>query len=583
MSGHRPSLPGSPVGHPVRPNRRTTPVTPAPGRPTACQAVVPADESEKRSRILRLFTLLTLVAALSTTGCLWSPDAWRDDADREVGALLGEVSARELGNRDAWVEQPEVLAPPDDADADTESAGDDAGDDASEAPPTRRIDLAEALALAVGQGREFLTRREQVYLEGLDLTLTRFAFGPILDATIAYLWSDSETGLSDWSLAPAFSASQILDSGGSMSFTAAASAGRATGSKRSFDTSVDMTFTQPLMRGAGYEVSHDALTQAEQDVVYEVRAFELFREDFAIGIAQDFFDILSQRQRLTIREASYQQALFDRERSEALRRVDRNKDEDVFLARRREVSEENDLLVARANLERSLDDFKVRLGLDVSVAIELVDMEPPFESVRLDEDSAVEVALHNRLDLLTAAGRLDDAERGVRVAADGLRTDTDLTLTAGQGGTGTSFHRAAPDEWSATAGLVVGLPVNRQAERNRYREALIARDQAERQLELSRDGVESGVRNQLRNLRQLEDRIAIQTEQVAQERRAVAVTEIRYEAGDADNRDLLEARQGLVDAENSFIDLKAEHFIARLRLMRNLGILFIDSRGMWQT
>ena len=62
----------------------------------------------------------------------------------------------------------------------------------------------------------------------------------------------------------------------------------------------------------------------------------------------------------------------------------------------------------------------------------------------------------------------------------------------------------------------------------------------------------------------------------------MAVTLIRYEAGDVENRDLLEARQALVDAENEVITLKVSHFVSRLRLFRNLGLLFIEESGMWR-
>ena len=62
----------------------------------------------------------------------------------------------------------------------------------------------------------------------------------------------------------------------------------------------------------------------------------------------------------------------------------------------------------------------------------------------------------------------------------------------------------------------------------------------------------------------------------------MAINEIRYEAGELANRDLLEARQSLVDARNSLINLKADHFIRSLRLLRNLRLLFIDDEGMWR-
>jgi outer membrane protein TolC len=312
-----------------------------------------------------------------------------------------------------------------------------------------------------------------------------------------------------------------------------------------------------------------------------VRDFELFREDFTIGIARDFFDLVSQKQRLSNLEQNFTDAQFDQTKAEALRQVDRNRDEDVFLARRRVINAETDLLSARADYEAAVDEFKLRLGLSTSDPVVIADAEPPFEPVRLDADSAVSVALHNRLDLLTAAEQLEDTERSVRIARNGLLPD--LNLVAGYGLTGSDhvLANAIPDSGATNVGLSLDLPLNRQAERNNYRSALIALDRARRDYTLLTDNTDRDIRDQLRQLERVEQQIVLQTEQIEQEQRAVAVTEIRYEAGDVDNRDLLDARQSLVTAQNALIDLKVDHFIARLSLLRDLGILFIDEKGMW--
>ena len=61
-----------------------------------------------------------------------------------------------------------------------------------------------------------------------------------------------------------------------------------------------------------------------------------------------------------------------------------------------------------------------------------------------------------------------------------------------------------------------------------------------------------------------------------------AIIQIQYESGDVEARDLLDARQGLTDASNALIDLKVDHFLARLRLRRDLGVFFVDDKGMWR-
>lgn len=525
------------------------------------------------------------------------PEDWAAHADAEVRPLLERVQADVAAARDASLRQPEPSAPAPAPDAPDAGAAEDprAGRTSeaeltspldSTAPDALRLDLATSLATAVRSGRDYQNRRESLYLEGLSLSLTRFNFGPILNGTIAAVWNDAEDAPNTLSGDGVFGVSEILSSGARLavdaSFSGSQSGGSPAGGDPGYDSALGFDLTQPLLRGAGYLVSHEALTQAERDLVYEVRDFELFRQDFAIGVARDYYDLVSRRKRIANLEQNWRDAVFDRNKSEALRLVDRNRDEDVFLARRREIDSENALLEARTDYRLALDDFKISLGLPTAAEVVLVEEQPPYDPVALDEGSAVEVALANRLDLQSARERLQDVERRLRIAGNALLPGLDLSVGHGLRDVAGDLSQAFPDEHETTAALVLELPLNRQAERNAYRSAQIALDRARRDLQLTFDGVERDVRNQLRALRQTEQQIELQRQQIAQEQRAVAVTQIRYESGDADGRDLLDARQSLVDAQNDLIDLQASHVIARLTLLRTLGVLALGDDGMWK-
>jgi outer membrane protein TolC len=583
--------------------------------------------------------------ALALAGC--SADYYAEDADREVGQILADTREAALGERATWVQyplqapeppaEPAPAAAPEGGQA-AHPAGGEAGapeavtpEEVTQAeaaaalqqpaepapaptpaaavqapavPPPEapaaeilQLDLARSLEIATTTGRDYLDRRDSIFQQGLALSLVRYNFGPLLNSTIAYLWSDHEDSADQDKLAATLGLTQILPTGGTFGISGLLNTTHGDDvvpdddglppfdtHDTFFDSGLSVSLVQPLARGAGYEVSHEALTQAERDTVYAVRDFELFREDFSIGIAADFFDLVSRGARLVNLKQHVKDAEYDRTKAEALRQVDRNKDEDVFLARRRLIDAESELLSAQTDYEAAVDDFKIRLGLPADTPVTIADVQPVLLPVALDEASAVEVALHNRLDLLTGEDRVADRERQVRNARNGLLPDVGLALNYNTIANHESFGQGAvPDEWNATAALTVGLPLQRQAERNIYRNALIELDQSRRDLDLQHDQVERDIVNQLRDLRQIEQQIDLQNQQIAQEQRAVAVMEIRYEAGDVENRDLLDARQSLLDAQNQLIDLLARHFIARLRLLRNLGVLFIDDKGMWVT
>ena len=528
---------------------------------------------------------LGLGPLLVLTAC--SP-AWHvASADREVQRLLDDYNTRIIEQRAESVRHPAERA--DEADETPAAPGEDEPE-AAPAPELVTLDLKHALELAFTSSRDFLSQRESLYLQGLGFTLTRYNFGPILDSTISYLWSNTEDGLAADNQGVTFGVSDILPTGGRLVAELNLEGTRADDPKFMqldgrflYDPAVQVNLRQPLLRGAGYEVSHESLTQSERNLIYAVRRFELFRQDFSIQVANAYFRLVSQKARLVNDEQNYEDAVFDRNKAEALRRVDRNKDEDVFLARRREIEAEDALLVARTDYELALDDFKILLGLPTSTEIRIVPAEPEFEEVRVDPASAVAVALHNRLDLHTERDQLEDAERQVRLTRHDLLPDLEFAANAGLDGDSEAISDFAPNQWSTSVGFTLELPLDRKRERNSYRAALILLDEARRETQRSLDEVERDVLNQVRELGQLERRLQLQTDQIEREKRAVAVTSYYYEAGDVDNRDLLDARQGLTNAQNALIDLKVQHFIGRLRLQRTLGVLFIDEKGRWHS
>ena len=116
---------------------------------------------------------------------------------------------------------------------------------------------------------------------------------------------------------------------------------------------------------------------------------------------------------------------------------------------------------------------------------------------------------------------------------------------------------------------------------NAYRAAEIAFTQARRSLDQFEDELEVDVRTAFRDLARIKESIAIQGELIIDQQKNLRKARIEFEQGDAPNRDVVEAQQSLVTAMNSLIQEKVNYVIARLRLLRALGILFVDDNGMW--
>ena len=228
---------------------------------------------------------------------------------------------------------------------------------------------------------------------------------------------------------------------------------------------------------------------------------------FSIDAARRFFDLVSQKKTLVNEEANFTQAEFDRRKAEALLQVDRIKEQDLFRARTREINAEDGLIEARARYQRALDELKVFLGLPRSARFDVADEEPPYDPVVINVESAIHAARHNRLDLITEKEQLEDSMRSLHIAENSLLPDLTLTAGAGLAGGAERFRGASPDDWDASIGLTMEIPLQRRPERNSYRSAVISHERAERAYELLLDQLDLDIHDQMRQLRTVEKRI----------------------------------------------------------------------------
>ena len=62
-------------------------------------------------------------------------------------------------------------------------------------------------------------------------------------------------------------------------------------------------------------------------------------------------------------------------------------------------------------------------------------------------------------------------------------------------------------------------------------------------------------------------------------RRRVDSTTMLLQAGRADMRDMLDAQESLIDAQNALVEALTDHAIARLQFYRDIGSLASGRRG----
>ncbi len=522
--------------------------------------------------------LLALPAASALAGCL-SLAEQKAAADEEVYALVASRRAR-LGS----TAEPLVVEPPVDSTASRLRAQ----LVAEVQPVLPPLDLIDCLELAAESNREYQTRRENLYLTALDLTLERFRLGwrPFADGAAGVGGDLVDAQSTTGNLSAGFqrllgSGAQVVANLGTGLFENLLSS-----DGEGLTTNFALGITQPLLRGAGRLVTVEPLRQAERNLIYEVRSFERFRRTLAFDVATLYYRILQVEENLANAVANAESLRDVTERNEALAQAGRLRDIQVDQARQDELRAVSSVINARQNLQGQMDDFALFLGLPVGTTIQLDKSalaalaSRGLQVAEMSESDALKIGLERRLDLRNAVDQLTDARRRVEIAANGLESFFDLT--ADIGGTsdlGQPFDYGRDDiNWNV--GFNFDLPVGRLPERNLWRAALIGVQASARSAEQLEDQIRSSIRDALRELEARRQDYQIQADAVELSERRVESVQLFLEAGEAQTRDLLEAQAALVQAQNARVAALVDYRLSLLALWRDTELLAVDESGL---
>ena len=198
-------------------------------------------------------------------------------------------------------------------------------------------------------------------------------------------------------------------------------------------------------------------------------------------------------------------------------------------------------------------------------------------------EDAIEVALGRRLDLANTRNELEDAERKVVLAAEGLGVQLDLIGSANVDSTEkTDFTRLRFHEGTYSVGFETDLPFDRKSERNAYREALISFQQKQRSYEEYIEEIKLDVHNAYRDLKETSESYRIQQVGLRLAERRLEQQRLLLDYGRGTVRLLLESEDALVQAQNAVTRALIDHLIAKLSFFRDIGILQVRPDGMWE-
>jgi len=497
-----------------------------------------------------------------------------------------------------------------------------------------KISLVDALQIGARNSDEYQTRKENVFREALDLDLERNAFRNIFVGQVDSLLSTDSSGsrtVSGTENSAAIGLSRRLQSGIDLSTALAVDLANllTQGGASSMGLAGDASISIPLLRGSGRHIITESLTQAERDVVYAIYEFDRFKRTFAVNIASEYLSVLRQTDEVSNAEENYRMRISTSRRSRRWADAGRTSEIEVDQAVQSELGARNRWVSAKEGYKNRIDAFKSSLGLPPDALIELdpndleelrapamkmveeiltggeaetaqetppadapIELVPPTNDdagpFEIDETLAVQLALENRLDLQVALGGVYDAQRQVVVRADALGAELTFFGSSGIGarrGIGSARSDDSQlhfNKGSNSALLSLDLPLERTAERNAYRNSLIDLEQATRDVQSLEDQIKLSIRNELRALLELRESLKIQAQAVVVAEKRVKSTTLFFEAGRTEIRNLLEALDSLLGAQNSLTSDVVSYRVSELELQRDMGVLQVGESGLWR-
>ena len=436
------------------------------------------------------------------------------------------------------------------------------------APPPLNLTLAEAVHMALRNNRTLLSARLDRVAQRFSLRVAENRFRP--HVTVGPYVESGRHVSGDMGLMSSAVTLRVPTGG---AFAVKLDGGASTGDGALEPRwSSTLTFTQPLLRGAGAEIDTAPVRTAR---VEERRAVLALRQAIT-GVVSNtigrYRDYMREERRAAIRAGSLERARDLLAVSELLVGTGRMAARDIVQTRADIAGRELSLVAARNMLDAArlalADILDVDSGAAIGLADTLAEAGDPAPAPA-DLERAMETALLHRPDYLRAVLDVRNAETRLAVAEDALRWDLSATLSTGfaqRGGTG-------EEDYGIRLDLAVPLgPAAVDPARRDHVAASIALRKARNDLADLRQRIDIEVRNAVREVELSRRQVALARTARELVEEKVAIEKEKLRLGLSSNFRLVAFEEDLVAAETSELDERIAWLNALTALDRTLGL-----------
>ena len=347
---------------------------------------------------------------------------------------------------------------------------------------------------------------------------------------------------------------------------------------------VELTFVQPLLRGAGFATARAALRTARFNEEINTLAFEAAVIGLTSRAVTAYRSYVQAGRRAEIATRSRERARQLLEVNQLLVQAGRMAERDVIQAEADIALRELDVVASRGGLDAARLNLLDILDLDTDIrfaAPEGLGGDQP-ETPPVDVESALETALANRPDYRIGLLGIRNAETRVQVARNGRLWDLSLTLgrtfLGADDGFGTALGRL--DHTGNRISLDLQIPVGRAAAGQTqlaHRRAAAGLRIARNALDDLRQRVEIEVRNAVRDVELAKQRVELSRRARMLTQQKTEIEREKLNLGVTTNFQLVAFENDLVSAETSELNALVGYLNAATTLDRTLG----TTLGRW--
>ena len=230
------------------------------------------------------------------------------------------------------------------------------------------------------------------------------------------------------------------------------------------------------------------------------------------------------------------------------------------------------------------------------MTLRLVQARARLESIELaivdvNSEDAFRVARERRLDWMNVRSNLVDQWRDIEIVADRLRSDLSVNVGGSISNEGQNPLNFSRRNARFSASVQFDAPLDRFLERNSYRQALIAYDQARRNYYSYVDDVHQQIRSAVRAIELAQIRFELQRDSVLTSIKRVHSAQLnltkpptgssRVGSVNTSAEALTNALESLLNSQNDVMSTWLQYQSRRMNLMLLMGVFNLDETGRW--